>query len=490
MISIFEIKAKILEQAMRGELVPQDEKDESATVLYQNIQKEKQELIKKKIIRKLKPLPLISEDEQPYELPKQWIWVRLGEVTNYGTSEKVENDEVPPATWVLELEDIEKDSSRLLKRVSHKERPFKSTKNRFDQGDVLYGKLRPYLNKVIVAEESGVCSTEIQPVSGKAFFPKFLKYAFKRKEFQDYINQKMYGAKMPRLGTEDARMAIFPMPPYNEQIRIVKKIETVSSLLEQVELKSRFQDENIKLTLQKILDDALKGELVSQNIEDQSVAEYLNQIQEEKEQLVKEKKIKKQPKLPDISEKEILFDIPGNWTWVRLGELTTKLGAGKTPLGGEKNYTEKGIPFIRSQNVRNEGLDLSNVAHIPEEIHATMQGSVVEQTDILLNITGGSIGRSCILPEDFITANVNQHVAIIRLVDPGIRYFIHACIVSPYFQNEIMRVQVGASREGLSMDKLSKILVPFPPIEEQKQIVTKIETIMNMLGDIEENRVK
>ncbi|AIF42180.1 restriction endonuclease subunit S [Virgibacillus sp. SK37] len=236
---------------------------------------------------------------------------------------------------------------------------------------------------------------------------------------------------------------------------------------------------------EKILDKAIHGGLTSQSQTDKPAILLLERIKEKKQQLEKEKKIKKQKILPTITEDEIPFDIPDNWEWVRLGELAGKLGAGKTPLGGSKNYTDSGIPFIRSQNVHNDGLSMTGIAYIPEEINATMQGSLVEKNDILLNITGGSIGRSCLLPDDFLTANVNQHVAIIRLVDPEIRYFIHTCIISPYFQKRIMDVQVGASREGLSMDKLSQILVPIPPLEEQVRIIERIDNLFSKCEQLE-----
>lgn len=236
----------------------------------------------------------------------------------------------------------------------------------------------------------------------------------------------------------------------------------------------------------RILDKTIRGELVPQLQEEKPASFLLEQIREEKQQLIKEKKIKKQKPFPAINEEEIPFELPKSWEWVRLGDVAGKLGAGKTPLGGDKNYTDTGIPFIRSQNVHNDGLSMVGIAYIPEEINETMQGSVVKKTDILLNITGGSIGRSCLLPDDFVVANVNQHVAIIRLIKPEIRYFLHTCIISPYFQEEIMRVQVGASREGLSMDKLSQILVPLPPYEEQIRIQAKLESLWNECRKLEQ----
>ena len=175
---------------------------------------------------------------------------------------------------------------------------------------------------------------------------------------------------------------------------------------------------------------------------------------------------------------KVPFEIPDSWEWVRLKNLSIKIGAGSTPQGGKNIYVSKGIKFIRSQNVYNNGLYLKNVVYIPEEINAKKAGSVVHPKDILLNITGGSIGRCAIVPEQFDIGNVNQHVMIIRLIKAEIRNWIHFVLVSDYIQKLIMEVQVGVSREGLSASKLKDFLIPIPPLSELKRIVDKIEHLL------------
>lgn len=177
----------------------------------------------------------------------------------------------------------------------------------------------------------------------------------------------------------------------------------------------------------------------------------LEKIKAKKEWLIKEKKIKKSEPLPLIEADEIPFDLPDSWEWIRLGEIVQKLGAGSTPKGGKAIYSNSGIKFLRSQNVWNDGLRLDSVAHIIPEIHQRMDGIVIESGDILLNITGASIGRSAVVPSNFDEGNVSQHVAIIRLIDKSIRNYIHLCLISPLIQDTIVDVQVGISREGLSM---------------------------------------
>lgn len=234
-----------------------------------------------------------------------------------------------------------------------------------------------------------------------------------------------------------------------------------------------------------ILQLAVRGKLVPQDQNDEPASELLKRIKEEKEKLIKEGKIKKEKPLPEIKKEEIPYELPNGWEWVRLGLLASKLGAGSTPKGGREVYPDKGIRFIRSQNVWNDGLRINDIAYITDEINNKMSGSIVKPEDILLNITGASIGRSCIVSEDFDIGNVNQHVSIIRLIDRRLKEFIHICIISPYIQKLIMDVQVGISREGLSMSKLATFLIPFPPLEEQRRIAQKVDKLMELCDTFE-----
>ncbi len=211
----------ILQEAVQGKLVKQDPKDEPASELLKRIKAEKAKSGKKE-----KPMPPIKPEEIPFKIPENWIWCRLGEITNYGSSPKAEPTDLKNDTWVLDLEDIEKTTSHLLCKIQFNERNSLSTKSVFKKGDVLYSKLRPYLDKVIVADEDGVCTTEILPL--KCFSdlnPFYLRFALKRADFLMYVNSKTKGMKMPRLGTKEGEMAFIPLPPLSEQKRIVAEIE-------------------------------------------------------------------------------------------------------------------------------------------------------------------------------------------------------------------------------------------------------------------------
>jgi type I restriction enzyme, S subunit len=230
---IQKLRELILELAVRGKLVPQDLSDEPATELLKRIAEGKARLMEEGKLKKQKPLAEISEGT-PYDVPTNWNWTRLGEITNFGST--IKNGEIPDDAWVLDLEDVEKDSSKLLQKVRFSERNSLSDKNCFAKGDVLYGKLRPYLNKVLVAEDDGFCTTEILPFRCHGpFVARYFMIALKSPCFLRYVNAKSYGMKMPRLGTEDGRQALFPLPPLAEQHRIVAKVDELMALCDCLE---------------------------------------------------------------------------------------------------------------------------------------------------------------------------------------------------------------------------------------------------------------
>lgn len=335
--------------------------------------------------------------------------------------------------------------------------------------------------------------------------PEYLNLFLNSYLYWSQIAEMKSGSAQPNVNANKLKELQIPYCDIEIQKEIVKSLviekETVESFIEIISevkkllnevdnlyrIKDVFveQEELIKAYYNSLLTKAVKGELVQQDF-NESLVDFLIDVESRKQHLIKEKIIKKAKPLSGITADEIPFQIPQNWKWVRLGDLVVKLGAGKTPLGGEKNYVDSGVKFIRSQNVWNEGLKTEDIAFISNETNESMAGSIVMPNDILLNITGASIGRSCLIPTDFDIGNVNQHVAIIRLINPDIRHFVHMCITSPMFQKEIMNVQVGVSREGLSMAKLAKFLIPLPPLEEQRRIIEKIRQKTDIIYQMEE----
>jgi type I restriction enzyme, S subunit len=244
----------------------------------------------------------------------------------------------------------------------------------------------------------------------------------------------------------------------------------------------------IKKLRELILELAVRGKLVPQDLNDEPASVLLEKIAQEKARLIKEGKIKKQEPLPEISEAEKLFELPRGWEWVRLGNITNRIGSGSTPSGGRSVYATSGIPFLRSQNIWNHGLELDDVAYITLEIHQNMSNTIVLPNDILLNITGASLGRCAIYPDRMGEANVSQHVTIIRPTDMATRFYLHLCILSPYIQGLVWGRQVGMAREGLSKKVLELFEIPLPPLAEQHRIVAKVDELMALCDRLEQGQ--
>ena len=239
-------KSKILDLAIRGKLVPQDPNDEPASVLLERIRTEKEELIKAGKIKRDKKESIIfrGEDNSYYQqtgtlienindwnlddIPINWELCCLGEICDYGNCVNVDTKDIDEEAWVLDLEDIEKDSGKVIHKIRKYERDSSSTKHLFKKGQVLYSKLRPYLNKVVLADEEGFCTSEILPLNfSNVVEPQYALYYLMSPTFLKYANRCSYGVKMPRLGTADGRKAVFPLPPFEEQRRISQHISKI-----------------------------------------------------------------------------------------------------------------------------------------------------------------------------------------------------------------------------------------------------------------------
>ncbi len=242
----------------------------------------------------------------------------------------------------------------------------------------------------------------------------------------------------------------------------------------------------IKKLRELILELAVRGKLVPQDSNDEPASVLLERIAVEKERLVKCKIITKSKSLPSILTEEIPKELPLGWKMVRLGEIASRMGSGSTPRGGQSAYVEQGVIFLRSQNVWNEGIRLDDVAYISEDVHKKMGNTVVQGGDVLLNITGASLGRTTIFPCVLIEANVNQHVTIIRLIEQKMNKFVHLGLMSPMLQKLVWGRQVGMAIEGLSKKVLEQFEFPIPPLQEQHRIVAKVDELMSLCDKLEQ----
>ena len=442
----------------------------------------------------------------PFDIPDSWEWVRLGELFQHNTGKALNAaNRTGQLKQYITTSNLYWDRFELdnLKEMYFSESEIE--KCTVIKGDLLVCEGGDIGRASIWSYDYPMCiQNHIHRL--RAYVPlctRFFYYLFDLYKHIGWIGGK--GIGIQGLSSNAIHSLLFPLPPLAEQHRIVETIDKLQPYTDAyADVESTLDTLNTTFPerLKKsILQEAVQGKLVPQDSSDEPAEALLERIRAEKRRLIKEDKIKKDKHESVIFRRdnshyekrgsevvciddEIPFDIPELWSWCRLNELCTKIGAGSTPTGGKTIYVPEGIKFIRSQNVYNDGLKLNDISYITEEINAKKKGSIVRSKDILLNITGGSIGRCAVVPDDFDIANVNQHVMIIRLVEPKMRHWIHTILISEYIQNLIMDVQVGVSREGLSATKLMNFLIPVPPISEQNRIFDFCSNISNRLSTL------
>ena len=506
------LRELILTLAAQGKLVPQDPADEPAGVLLQKIRAEKDRLIVEGKIKRDKPLAEIAEEEKPFELPAGWEWVRLGDITNYGTTTKVER--LQPDTWVLDMEDIEKSSGRLLQRLRFAQRPALSDKNCFLAGDVLYGKLRPYLNKVLVADEDGVCTTEVIPFRCYGnYVPQYFRLVLSSPFFLEYVNARSYGMKMPRLGTEDARKSVIPLPPLAEQSRIVTRVEALMRLCDALEAKGQLEaaqhaqlvstllgtltasttpeelaenwqrvaqhfdllldrPEAIDALEQTLLQLAVRGLLVPQDPTDEPASALLQKIRAEKDRLIATGQIKRDKPLPPITDEEKPFELPVGWEWVRLGALI-ELVSGQHL--GPSEYVDgltASLPYLTGP------AEFGTLS--PEPTRSTYERRAVAVCDdILITVKGSGVGKLNVVKHDEVA--ISRQLMAIRPVLLNAEFLmIFLQTMAHYFQAK----SIGIAIPGIGREDVTHAEFGLPPLAEQSRIVTRVTALRRLCTDL------
>ena len=517
----------ILDLAVRGKLVEQNAGDEPAGELLERIQVEKALLVKAGKLKRVVE-ETADEFEAPFVLPKQWVWAQLGDVAQYGMADKADSNAVlPENTWVLDLEDIEKDTSRLLAHMELSARPFNSTKTVFKQGDVLFGKLRPYLNKVVIADRDGVCTTEIIPIRGYCgLVPEFTQLVLRSPLTMARVDRLMYGVKMPRLGTGDATALSYPLPPLAEQHRIVAKVDELMDLCDQLESAqqerercrdrlaaaslqrlnqpaadttpeaqrehARFhlhhlprlttQPEHIKAMRQTILSLAVRGLLVPQDAKDEPAMVLLKAIRQEKAQLVRVGAIPKEKTAGGGA--ALTFPLPALWQSVRMGEVCNLVTSGSR--GWAAFYAKSGPKFLRAQNIRFGRLRLDGLACVNPPAKSEGARTQVQRGDLLIVITGAGVTNPALLDRDLGEAYVSQHVAVVRPSNTALSRWLLLCLMSgPGGRDELVKRAYGAGKPGLNLDNIRSLNTPIPPLAEQHRIVAKVDELMTLCDQLE-----
>ena len=517
-----QLKNSILQMAVQGKLVPQDPNDEPASVLLERIRAEKERLIKEKKIKREKnpsvifkgadntPYEKIGDevrslaDEVPFDIPDSWEWVRLGNISSYAeTKQKVNATSADPSIWGLDLEDIEK-GGRLLEYKTVGERKAVGDKTVFTKGDILYSKLRPYLLKILVAPDDGICTPEIVPfrVYG-GIDPSYIVNYLKSPYVDNLINSITYGVKMPRVGTETMTSLLVPIPPLEEQRRIVEKIDEVASAVSAYDVayqKNEALNSTFPETLKKsILQEAVQGKLVPQDPSDEPAEALLEHIRAEKQRLVKEGEIKKDKYESVIFRRdnshyekrgsdevciddESPFEIPENWAWCRASSLGTMVRG----RGIKRTETvAQGCPCIRYGEIYTtyETSFDTAVSFVPESLDKDCLH--FSSGDVVFTLTGENkvdIAKTVVfLGNGQIAAGGDLAFWTHHRMNP--LYLVYY-MASPYCIELKRRTATGDIIVHISTSKVGDFLVPVPPLNEQNRIVSAIEQLFDVVSTL------
>lgn len=483
-----QLKASILQYAIQGKLVEQRPEEGTGEELYQQIQAEKQRLVKEGKIKKEKPLPEIAENEIPFDIPESWKWVRLGDCTGYSqTKPKISPKDITDNMWSLDLEDIQKESGVILTRTTASERKITGDKVLFYKGQVLYSKLRPYLKKILVAPDNGICTPELVPFNTYLVYANYIVYVLRSPHIDYVVNSVTYGIKMPRVGTETMVNLLIPLPPLAEQKRIVAKIEELLPLVDRYAVAyEKLEQFNTKFPedmKKSILQYAIQGKLVEQRPEEGTGEELYQQIQVYKQELIKDGKLKKTRALEPISEVAIPFDFPPSWKVCYIDDIAfvTKLAGFEYTKYIADNLVTDGIPLFKGKNVQNGKLVLSFESYIPESISDELPRSQIAKKCLLTPYVG-TIGNIAIFDGSF-KAHLGSNVGKIELLNSDTQTFVLEEYVlwylkSTYGYAELTKHKKATAQESISIDAIRNVIIAIPPLEEQYRIVAKIEELL------------
>ena len=491
-----QLKNSILQWAIQGKLVPQDPNDEPASVLLEKIRAEKARLVKEGKIKKEKKESIIYrgednsyyekfadgkvvciDDEIPFEIPRGWEWCRLGNLVDFSKNKSVKACNIVPNSWLLDLEDIEKDSGKLLQKKRMVTITSISDKHKFEKGNVLYSKLRPYLNKVIIADEEGYCTSEIVCFDFGMIYSKYAQLFLMSPFFVEYAMSDAYGVKMPRLGSKQGNNGLIPIPPIEEQRRIVNFISSLDPFIEKFSKAHASLDKinkKLKETLRKsTLQEAIRGNLVSQNYENEPASVLLQRIKEEKQRLVKEGKLKKKDVVDSVIFKgddnkyyeqvdgtaiqiESDFDFPKTWEVVKLSHICRL-------IDGEKKEGQHICLDAKYLRGKSTGAQLN-------------KGKFVTKGDNIILVDGENSGEVFAVPHDgYMGSTFKQLWVSEAMHQPYVLYFIQ------FYKDLLRNSKKGAAIPHLNKEIFYSLLIGIPPYQEQIRIAKRIEELTNKI---------
>lgn len=490
-----DLRQAVLQAAVQGNLTEQLPSDSSVDELLSSISSEKEELVRQKKIKKEKPLPAITEDEIPFDIPENWRWVRLrtvvynrGQITPQDTFSYIDIGSIDNKKHCLNNDE------NILTAKNAPSRARKIVK----LGDILYSTVRPYLHNMCIIDREFTCT----PIASTGFaamtcyngiLNKYLFYFLLSPAFDAYANDSANskGVAYPAINDERLYRAVIAIPPIEEQQRIVEKVEGLMAKIDEIE-KTEQALESIKSTFPgdmkaSILQAAMQGKLTEQLPANSSVDELLSSIAAEKGELIKQKKIKKEQALPAITEDEIAFDIPENWRWVRLENLCIKeIKRGKSPAYVENSSV---LVFAQKCNTKYNGIDISLAKCLDLKVlEKYPENEYMTVNDIVINSTGtGTLGRvGFIRREDLSDSRIvpDSHVTTVRISEQVLPKYIYYFLSANQKYLESLG-EGSTNQKELKATAIQNLVVPVPPFEEQQRIVEKLDKLLPLCDNLE-----
>lgn len=523
---IKKLRELILTLAMQGRLVPQDSNDQLASELLQEIEAEKQRLVKEGKIKKPKPLPSVTEEEKPYALPQGWVWVRLGNIGLINPRNNADDD--MPAGFVP-MPFIQEGYSEFH---SFEERPWNEIKKgytHFADGDVGMAKITPCFENAKSCVFSnlpsgiGAGTTELHIFRNafRAVDPRYLLFFLKNPKFISETAEKMTGsAGQKRVPTPLFAELKLPLPPISEQHRIVAKIDELMARCDELEklrtaqqgarltvhtaaikqllniakpdqhqraqafLAEHFSElytvkENVAELRKAILQLAVMGKLVPQNPDDQPASELLKEIEAEKQRLVQEGKIKKPKSLPPVMEEEKPYALPQGWEWGRLGELGITQ-TGTTPKSGDHSSYGSEIPFIKPADITSGFVNYENEGLTS---HGVEKYGRLASAGSSLMVCIGTIGKTNIIDR---ACSFNQQINSISPYSKIHPQYLQNFLRSKIFQDRCWKLSSSTTIAILNKGKWESIEIAIPPLAEQFRIVARIDQLMTLCDTLDQ----
>ena len=518
-----QLKNSILQMAVQGKLVPQDPNDEPASVLLKRIRVEKEQLIKEGKIKKEKNPSLIFRgadnlpyekigknepvciaDEVPFEIPESWEWVRLGKIVyNRGQMKPIDD------FCYIDIGSIDNKNQKLNDKefiITADKAPSRARKI-VAIGDILYSTVRPYLHNMCIVNRTfshqPIASTGFAALTcHTGFYNKFLFYYLMSPDFDAYANStdNAKGVAYPAINDAKLYRALIPVPPEEEQKRIIKRlkkvlpyVDTYSTTYSETESLNNAFPDRIK---KSILQEAVQGKLVPQNPSDEPASVLLERIRAEKQKLIAEGKIKKDKHESVIFRRdnshyekvgleetcidnELPFDIPDTWSWVRFSDIAIfENGDRSNKYPVEADYVSDGIPFFGAKDMGDKYMEFSTVRFITQEKFAQLGNGKLQNGDLVC-LLRGSVGKTRIFKESekYSTGFICAQMMIIRCLDLNILDYLYALINSPYYCKAIESKITGTAVRQLPAREVANILIPLPPLNEQFRIIEKLSEI-------------